>query len=146
MREKLLLASLVVGLCSMVQAQSSNKGQDQTPAKQGQEKATGADQNRGQSGQGQTATAASDHGSSITGCLERGSGSSYTITDAEGKKHDIKASSSTVKLDEHVGHKVTVATASEGGGDRGNTGSNRATGQTAELNVTSLTMVSTNCR
>jgi hypothetical protein len=146
MREKLLLAGLVVGLCSLGQAQSSNtKGQ--TPTTQSQEKSTGADQNRGQTGQGQSATTGSEQETSITGCLQRGSGSSYTITDAAGKKHDIKASSSSVKLDDHVGHRVTVKTGSESGADRAGTNSNRGgAGQTAELNVTSLTMVSTSCQ
>jgi hypothetical protein len=136
---------LAVGLCSIGQAQNSNStSQGQ---KQGQEKSTGADQNRGQSGQGQSATTGSEQATSITGCLERGSGSgNYTITGSDGKKHDIRASSSSVKLDEHVGHRVTVKTGSESGGDRAGTNSNRGASQAGELNVTSLTMVSTSCQ
>jgi hypothetical protein len=146
MRKNLLLAGLVVGLCSLGQAQSSNtKGQENTPATH--EKSTGADQNRGQSSPGQAAAAGSEQASSLTGCLKRGSGSgNFTITGSDGKKHDIKSSSGSVKLDDHVGHRVTVKTDSESGGDRAKADSNRGAGQTAELNATSLTMVSTSCQ
>src|SRR3954469_1378805 len=132
MRNKLLLASLIVGVCSIGQSQSSNpKGQGQTSTTQGQEKTTGADQDRtgqgnqadkarGQNDQGQAATSGADKGvGSITGCLQRGSGSdSYTITGADGQKHDIKTSDQSIKLDEHVGHRVTVNTGSGSAGDR----------------------------
>lgn len=43
----------------------------------------------------------------VTGCLAKGAdGKSYTITGSDGKSYTL--TSSTVKLDEHVGHKVTV--------------------------------------
>src|SRR3954464_12222041 len=106
MRNKLLLAGLMVSICSVGQSQSSNtKDQGQAPTTQGQEKTTGADQDRagqggrsnpsrGQNDQGQAATTGADKSTnSITGCLQRGSGAdSYTITGADGKKHDIKTS------------------------------------------------------
>jgi len=148
MRNKLLLASLIVGVCSIGQSQSSNtKGQEQSSTTQGQEKTTGANQAnkaRGQNDQGQAATSGADKGvGSITGCLQRGSGSDYTITSADGQKHDIKTSDKSIKLDEHVGHQVTVNTGSGSAGDRASTNTNRTAGQVGD--VTSLTMVSTSC-
>jgi len=159
MRQKLLLVGLVVGLCSVGQAQSSNtKGQGQTPTTQGQEKTKGSNQDRsdqgnsanparGQSGQGQSASTGSEqaNASSITGCLQRGTSSgSYTITGSDGKKHDIKTSDSSIKMDDHVGHRVTVKTGSDTAGDRAST-TTRGASET-DLNVTSLTMVSTSCQ
>jgi len=161
MRQKLLLVGLIVGLCSVGQAQSSNtKGQGQTtPTTQGQEKTNGSSQDRsgqgnspnparGQNGQGQNATTGSEQAnvSSITGCLQRGTAAgSYTITGSDGKKHDIKTSDGSIKMDDHVGHRVTVKTGSENAGDRAST-TNRGAGETGDLNVTSLTMVSNSCQ
>jgi hypothetical protein len=157
MQKTLLVAGLVMSICSLGQAQSS-KGQSQTPTQQGQEKTTGADHNAGQNsanpsqgknGQGQSATNGSEqaNASSITGCLQRESGSGrYTITGSDGKKHELMTSDRSIRMEDHVGHRVTVQTASETGGDRANTNASRGAGPTGELNVTSLTMVSSTCQ
>ena len=81
---------------------------------------------------------------SVTGCLERGTGSGdFTITAADGKKYDLRASSGSVKLEDHVGHRVTIKGAPENGSAKSSTTSK---GGGESLNVSSLTMVSTSCQ
>ncbi len=50
---------------------------------------------------------------SVTGCLEKGTAKdTYTLKSADGKTYTL--TSATVKLDQHVGHKVTVTGAPAG--------------------------------
>jgi hypothetical protein len=50
---------------------------------------------------------------SVTGCLSKGTAKdAFTITGTDGKAYSL--TSSTVKLDQHVGHKVTVTGTSSG--------------------------------
>jgi hypothetical protein len=50
---------------------------------------------------------------SVTGCLSKGTDKdSYTITGSDGKSYSL--TSTSVKLDQHVGHKVTVTGTSAG--------------------------------
>jgi Flp pilus assembly protein TadG len=53
------------------------------------------------------ATAAAQEPTTVTGCLSKGAGAgTFSIKDTEGKSYSL--TSTTVKLDGHVGHKVTV--------------------------------------
>ena len=53
------------------------------------------------------ASAAAQQSQTVTGCLAKGSADgSFDITDADGHEHML--SSGKVKLQDHVGHKVTV--------------------------------------
>ena len=85
----------------------------------------------------------------VTGCLQKGDQADlFSITGEDGKSWDLR--SSTVKLDEHVGHKVTVtgsptreAKAEEKKeGEVENAARKEALG---ELRVISLKMVSPSC-
>jgi len=50
---------------------------------------------------------------SVTGCLSKGTAKdTFTISGADGKAYSL--TSSTVKLEQHVGHKVTVTGTSAG--------------------------------
>jgi hypothetical protein len=42
----------------------------------------------------------------VTGCLSKGSGDTFKLEGSDGKSYSL--TSATVKLDEHVGHKVSV--------------------------------------
>ena len=119
------------------------------------------------------ARAAAQQSKTVTGCLAKGSAEgSYDITDADG--HEYMLSSSKVKLQDHVGHKVTVkGAASEMANDKGMAmakdtgmamakdtsmamakdtgmamGKHEDTGMAGEsmLQVSSLKMVSANCK
>ena len=84
----------------------------------------------------------------VTGCLQKGDqADQFSITGDDGKSWDLR--SSTVKLDEHVGHKVTVT-----GSARETKAEEKKEGQVenaarkeklGELRVTDLKMVSPNC-
>ena len=53
------------------------------------------------------APVAAQEPTTVTGCLSKGAGdSTFSINDAEGKSYSLTGS--TVKLDGHVGHKVTI--------------------------------------
>jgi len=77
----------------------------------------------------------------VTGCLQKGDeAGEFSITGADGKTFGLRSTS--VKLDEHLGHKVTV------------TGKLKAeekeekhenTKEVGDLDVTNLKMVSTSC-
>ena len=85
----------------------------------------------------------------VTGCLQKGDQpDQFSITGEDGKSWDLR--SSTVKLDEHVGHKVTVT----GSPTREAKAEEKKEGQVenaarkealGELRVTDLKMVSPNC-
>ncbi len=85
----------------------------------------------------------------VTGCLQKGGQpDQFSITGEDGKSWDLR--SSTVKLDEHVGHKVTVT----GSPTREAKAEEKKEGQVenaarkealGELRVTDLKMVSPNC-
>ncbi|PYX28104.1 MAG: hypothetical protein DMG80_17250 [Acidobacteria bacterium] len=85
----------------------------------------------------------------VTGCLQKGDqADQFSITGDDGKSWDLR--SSTVKLDEHVGHKVTVT----GSPTREAKAEEKKEGQVenaarkevlGELRVTDLRMVSPNC-
>ena len=84
---------------------------------------------------------------SVTGCLEKGSGSgSYTITGADGKKYDLRASDTSLKLDTHVGHKVTITGTEDKSGSKETRTGQSSTGGAEKMDVSSLTMVSTSCQ
>jgi hypothetical protein len=85
----------------------------------------------------------------VTGCLQKGDQADlFSITGEDGKSWDLR--SSTVKLDEHVGHKVAVT----GSPTREAKAEEKKEGQVenaarkegvGELRVTDLKMVSPNC-
>jgi hypothetical protein len=85
----------------------------------------------------------------VTGCLQKGDQADlFSITGEDGKSWDLR--SATVKLDEHVGHKVTVA----GSPTREAKAEEKREGQVenaarkeglGELRVTALKMVSPSC-
>jgi len=103
---------------------------------------------------------------SVTGCLAKGEHNSFTISGSDGKSYSL--TSTSVKLDQHVGHKVTVTGTSAGtetgalkdtamakadtgmkmdttmGRHAGKKEAGAATGGT--LNVTDLKMVSAQCK
>ncbi len=60
-----------------------------------------------------TSPAAAQAPTSVTGCLSKGTAKdTFTISGADGKAYSL--TSSTVKLEQHVGHKVTVTGTSAG--------------------------------
>ena len=70
----------------------------------------------------------------VTGCLEQGSGEGqFGITGEDGKKYDL--SSGRVPLKNHIGHKVIVKGVKRG-----------EQGETAQVRVMSLKMVSKTCQ
>ncbi|HYK48272.1 MAG TPA: hypothetical protein VEU94_00995 [Terriglobales bacterium] len=85
----------------------------------------------------------------VTGCLQKGDQADlFSITGEDGKSWDLRSSS--IKLDEHVGHKVTVT----GSPTREAKAEEKKEGQVenaarkealGELRVTDLRMVSPNC-
>jgi hypothetical protein len=119
------------------------------------------------------ATAAAQEPTTVTGCLSKGaSPGTFAIQDAGGKSYDL--TSTAVKLDGHVGHKVTITgtpaqletgavkdTAAAGGqtgmapdtGMKQHEDMGKDTGQKAAaapasegtLNVTDMKMVSATC-
>ena len=124
MTKTLLTAIAVLGLCSIGQAQQPNP-QQKAPAAQSSQ----------QSGQE----------TSVTGCLQRGTSSGeYTLTASDGKKYDLRSSSTTVKLYDHINHRVTIKGMPQSGSEKSSTTSKA--GSPEMLNVTSLTMVSTSCQ
>ena len=82
----------------------------------------------------------------ITGCIAKGeSADEFAITQG-GKKYGLK--STKVKLADHLGHKVTVIgkfTRAPGEGEEGEKGE-EGDGEYADVQVTSLKMISTSCQ
>ena len=87
----------------------------------------------------------------VTGCLQKGDAAGeFAITGEDGKLFGLR--STTVKLEEHIGHKVTVAgTAPEAKADatkekkEGTVENAAAKEDIKDLTVTSLKMVSDSC-
>ncbi len=87
----------------------------------------------------------------LTGCLQRGEAGEFSIAGEDGKLWALR--SSTVKLEDHVGHKVTVAgTAS--GESKAEAKKEKKEGEVEnaaqkeeyrDLHVTSLKMISDTC-
>ena len=81
----------------------------------------------------------------VTGCLQKGDeANEYSITDTQGKTYGLH--SSTVKLGEHMGHKVTVTGKVKP--EEENEAGERHQGnkkEVADLEVTNLKMVSESC-
>ena len=71
----------------------------------------------------------------VTGCLQKEEKSEYLITGEDGMKWGL--TSSTVKLADHLNHKVTVTGKVTKGGHESEAG---------DLNVSSLKMVSQACQ
>lgn len=107
-----------------------------------------------------TSAAAAQQPTSVTGCLAKTGKDAFSISGTDGKAYSL--TSSTVKLDQHVGHKVTVTGTSTGvetaaltdtsakkdagtTKDTSMTKNTPATGAGA-LNVSSLKMVSADCK
>ena len=91
----------------------------------------------------------SAHAQSVTGCLQKGDeAGEFSITGEDGKTWGLRSTS--VKLDEHLGHKVTVtgSTTHETKAEEKKEGQVENAGSKAEyadLTVTSLKMVSDTC-
>lgn len=110
---------------------------------------------------GMTSAATAQQPTSVTGCLSQGTAKdAFTITGTDGKAYSL--TSTTVKLDQHVGHKVTV-TGTSAGVETGalkdtsakkdasamkDTSVTKETGATGAgvLNVSSLKMISAECK
>jgi hypothetical protein len=90
----------------------------------------------------------------VTGCLSKGAKDAFTLEGTDGKTYEL--TSSTVKLDQHVGHKVAVtgtAPAMETGAMKDtsmamDTSMKHQTGAAGAnaLSVSNLKMVSTQCK
>ena len=97
------------------------------------------------------AAAAAAKETTVTGCLQKGDAAGeFAITGEDGKLFGLR--STTVKLEEHIGHKVTVAgTAPEAKADatkekkEGTVENAAAKEEIKDLTVTSLKMVSDSC-
>jgi opacity protein-like surface antigen len=136
--KKLMLLSVALALLLSLAAfaQDSTKPsvdqakQDKTATQENQEKSAG-----------QTQT--------VTGCLQKGDeADEFSITGEDGKSWELR--SSTVKLAQHVGHKVTVSgpVTRESKAEEKKEGEvEKAAGKReyGELRVTSLKMVSSSC-
>jgi len=98
---------------------------------------------------------------SVTGCLAKGAdGKSYSIKGSDGKNYSL--TSSKVKLDEHVGHTVTVTGTSAGvetgavkdtsmgmgnmDTTKGKPAGKKEAGAGGTLNVSDVKMVSAQCK
>jgi len=85
----------------------------------------------------------------VTGCLQKSDeADEYRLTSTDGKLYDLRSSS--VKLGEHVGHKVTVTGSfkAEGGKDEAEKEEAKEGGQkeTGDIQVKTLKMVSSSCQ
>jgi hypothetical protein len=87
---------------------------------------------------------------SVTGCLQKGDeADEFSLTGDDGKLYDLRSSS--VKLAEHVGHKVTVSGKFKAEGyekDEDEAKENKESGkkEAGDIQVSSLKMVSASCR
>jgi len=109
---------------------------------------------------GATSPASAQQPTSVTGCISKGPAKdAFNLTTKEGQTYSL--TSSTVKLDQHVGHKVTVTGTSAGveTGALADTGAkagtsiakdsnanNAGTTGAGVLSVNSLKMVSAECK
>jgi hypothetical protein len=87
----------------------------------------------------------------VTGCLQKGDeADEFAITGEDGKTWGLRSSSSSVKLDDHLGHKVTVtgsATHESKAEEKKEGEVEKASSKEeyGDLDVTSLKMVSDTC-
>ena len=80
----------------------------------------------------------------VTGCLEKGNvAGQYSIKDDNGKEYDLESTASSVKLADHLNHKVMVT--GKMMNEEKDTKQNQNQGH-ERLDVTHLKMVSTSCR
>ena len=114
--------SMFAGVVSLVLGCGMAMAQEQTPAP-----GKSSDQKESQS-----ADRSADQNTSVTGCLQADTAGkdTYRIAGEDGKTYTLKSSSNSVKLGDHLNHKVTVTGKSSGG----------------ELNITDLKMVSPSCQ
>ena len=86
----------------------------------------------------------------VTGCLQKGDeANEFALTGSDGKLYELR--SSTVKLAEHVGHKVTVtgkfkAEGSEKDEDEAKESKAGGPKEAGDIQVSSLKMVSSSCQ
>ena len=82
---------------------------------------------------------------SVTGCLQKGEEpDEYRITGTDGKTYGLR--STTVKLADHLGHKVTVTGARmKETSEHEKKEKKEGKAEYADLNVTDLKMISTTC-
>ena len=102
---------------------------------------------------GQEKHKAMGHAKTVTGCLQKGDEpGEFSITGADGKTWGLR--SKTVKLDQHVGHQVTVTGSAHRESKTAEKAEEQKEGQMekasekqeyGDLNVTSLKMVSESC-
>ena len=81
----------------------------------------------------------------ITGCVQKGEAADEFAITQNGKKYGLKSTS--VKLADHLGHQVTVTgkiTRATGQGEEGE--KEEEGGEYADVQVTSLKMISTSCQ
>ena len=81
----------------------------------------------------------------ITGCVQKGEAADEFAITQNGKKYGLKSTS--VKLADHLGHQVTVTgkiTRAPGQGEEGE--KEEEGGEYADVQVTSLKMISTSCQ
>jgi maltose-binding protein MalE len=109
---------------------------------------------------GMTSVATAQQPTSVTGCLAKTGTDAFSISGTDGKAYSL--TSSTIKLEQHVGHKVTVTGTSAGvetaalkdtsakkdAGMTKDTSMTKETGATGAgtLKVSSLKMVSAECK
>jgi len=87
----------------------------------------------------------------VTGCLQKGDeAGEYSITGEDGKMYGLHSKS--VKLSEHVGHKVTVTgtlkaeSAEKGEKDEAEEHQKKEAAEAGDIRVTDLKMVSDKCQ
>ena len=94
-----------------------------------------------------------EHAQTVTGCLQKADASGeFSITGEDGKTWGLRSTS--VKLDQHIGHKVTVTGSTTHESAKTEKAEEKKEGQVenaaskaeyADLTVTSLKMVSDSC-
>jgi hypothetical protein len=92
------------------------------------------------------ASQAKGESKTVTGCLQKGDEpSEFSITDASGNTYGLRSSS--VKLADHLGHKVTVTGRMKGDKDEDEEREEKGTNkhEVGDIQVTTLAMVSTSC-
>lgn len=81
----------------------------------------------------------------VTGCLQKGDeANEFAITGTDGKNYELVSSS--VKLSEHVGHKVSVTGTAIGEKNEADEKREQGEGWSGKLKVSSLKMVSESCK
>jgi uncharacterized protein YdeI (BOF family) len=122
------LGILSLGLCSIGFAQDPQDQQDQKGVQDQQDqRQKPGDTDKDKAGKTMT----------VTGCLMKGDqADEYSLKGSDGKMYDLHSTSSSVKMSDHVNHKVTVT-------GKMMTDQNKK-GET-EMNVTTMKMVSPSC-